>query len=40
MSETTHVINPLTGRQIKVGGAMYKKLLRDGVLVLEERKNP
>lgn len=33
MSEITHVINPLTGRQIKVGGAMYKKLMKDGVLV-------
>jgi hypothetical protein len=36
MSETTHVINPLTGRQLKIGGAMYKKLLRDGVLVNQE----
>ena len=33
MSATTHVINPLTGRQIKVGGAMYKKLVREGVIV-------
>ena len=36
MSATTHVINPLTGRQIKIGGAMYKKLLREGVLVNQE----
>ena len=33
MSATTHVINPLTGRQIKVGGAMYRKLVREGVIV-------
>ena len=37
MSET-YITNPLTRRAIKVGGAVYRRLLKNGHIV--ERKQP
>lgn len=32
MQNNTHIINPITNKLIKIGGATYKKLIKDGVL--------
>lgn len=38
-SAPTHIINPLTNKNIKIGGRVYKKLLKEGHIKLDEMEN-
>lgn len=33
----THVINPKTNRKVKVGTTLYRKLVREGIIIVEHK---